>query len=267
VVAKTEDNLNKVFFILRQTVEKANKALLEIVEEGFEKKFKKNNDPVTTGDLTVNNILQDDLTEYFPDIGWLSEETRDNMNRLEKERIWVVDPIDGTKEFVQSIPEYSISVALVERGLPVLSMICNPLKKEFYSAIKGRGAFLNNTPIHVKDTYNNKPTILASRSEINRGEWEQFKEKARIVPTGSIAYKLALVAAGKADATFSLGPKHEWDIAAGCLLVEEAGGSVSDKYDQGFMFNQKDTLVNSIVATSFVAKKHIFEIISKKRGK
>jgi len=267
VATLKKDYLDTIYVTLRHIINKANKALLEIVKEGFEKKFKENDDPVTTGDLVVNSILQTELTDHFPSIGWLSEETRDNTDRLKKGKVWVVDPIDGTKEFVLGIPEYSISVALVEKGEPILAIISNPLKKEVYSAIKGHGAFLNDRPIHVKETYNNKPTILASRSEIKRGEWKQFEEKANIIATGSIAYKLALIAAGKADATFSLGPKHEWDIAAGCLLVEEAGGSVSDKYDQGFMFNQKDTLVNSIVATSFVAKKHIFEIISKKRGK
>ncbi|MHA1397667.1 MAG: 3'(2'),5'-bisphosphate nucleotidase CysQ [Candidatus Heimdallarchaeaceae archaeon] len=264
-----KDNLDAIHLILRQTINKANKALLEIVEEGFEKHFKENDDPVTTGDLVVNTILQTELTEHFPSIGWLSEETRDNIERLKKEKVWVVDPIDGTKEFVQGIPEYSISVALIEKGEPIVAIISNPLKKEVYSAMKGYGAFLNDAPIHVKEVYHNKPTILASRSEIKRGEWKQFEEKANIIPTGSIAYKLALIAAGEADATFSLGPKHEWDIAAGCLLVEEAGGHVSDKYGQKFMFNQKNTLVNSIVASSLVARKHIFEMITeevKKNG-
>ena len=251
------------FDILCQSGKKASTELLKIVEEGFDKSFKANDDPVTTGDLTVNNILQEEFSKHFPEIGWLSEETRDNANRLDKELVWIVDPIDGTKEFVMGIPEYSISVALVRNGSPIMGLILNPLRDEMYTAIKGKGAFLNEKPIQVKDTLDEKPTIVASRSEIKRGEFEPFENISKVVPTGSIAYKLALVAAGKADGTFSLGPKNEWDIAAGCLIVEEAGGKVSDKYGQGFKFNQKDTLVNSIVGTSKIASEQIYSMIQK----
>lgn len=251
------------FKILCQSAKKASIELLKIVEKGFEKSFKENDDPVTTGDFTVNNILQEEFSKHFPEIGWLSEETRDNAKRLTKEFVWIVDPIDGTKEFVMGIPEYSISVALVKNGVPILGLILNPLRDETYTAIKGQGAFLNGKVIQVKNSLDEKPTIVASRSEINRGEFEPFEHLSKVVPTGSIAYKLALVAAGKADGTFSLGPKNEWDIAAGCLIVEEAGGKISDKYGQGFKFNQKNTLVNSIVGTSEAASEQIYSMIQK----
>ncbi|GAH39542.1 unnamed protein product, partial [marine sediment metagenome] len=146
-----------------------------------------------------------------------------------------------------------------------VGLVLNPMKNELYTAIKGEGAFLNNELIHVKSALENKLTFLASRSEIKRGEWDIYEEEAEVIPTGSIAYKLAMVAAGKADATFSLGPKNEWDIASGCLLVEEAGGIATDTYGQSFIFNQKNTLVNSIVGTSKVASKKVFELINKKR--
>lgn len=234
---------------------------MAIIDTGFEQTYKKNDDPVTTGDLTVNTILQEELTNKYPEIGWLSEETKDNDKRLKKERVWIVDPIDGTKEFVMQIPEFSISVALVENGFPLLGVVHNPLRKETYSAIRGKGAFLNGKPIYVKSILSPRPKILASRSEIKRGEWEIFKTDSEVIPAGSIAYKLALVAAGEVDATFSLGPKNEWDIAAGCLIIEEAGGKASDKNGQGFVFNQKDTLVDSIVGTSAVATEQIFKLI------
>jgi myo-inositol-1(or 4)-monophosphatase len=261
VTTNGNSDYTKEFEILCQSAKKAKIELLKIVENGFDKTFKTNNDPVTTGDFTVNNILQEEFSKHFPDIGWLSEETRDNAKRLTKEFVWIVDPIDGTKEFVMGIPEYSISVALVRNGTPVIGLILNPLRDEMYTAIKGKGAFLNGKSIQVKETLDDKPTIVASRSEIGRGEFEPFEHLSKVIPTGSIAYKLALVAAGKVDGTFSLGPKNEWDIAAGCLIIEEAGGNVSDKYGQGFKFNQKDTLVNSIVGTSEAASKQIFNMI------
>ncbi len=260
-------NFEKEFKILCEAAKKASLKLLEIAEKGFEKSFKKNDDPVTTGDLIVNSILQEEFSKNFPEIGWLSEETRDNENRLTKELVWIVDPIDGTKEFVLGIPEYSISVALVEEGQPILGLIANPLRNELFTAIKGEGAKLNGEPIHVKTTLSDKPVIVASRSEINRGEFEPFEEKAEVVPTGSIAYKLALVACGKADGTFSLGNKHEWDIAAGCLILAEAGGKVSDKHGESFIFNQKDTLIDSIVGTSEIASQQISEMIKEVRKK
>lgn len=248
---------------LSKTLQKASDALIDISRSGFEKSFKENDDPVTTGDLTVNTILREELTSKFPDIGWLSEETRDNPERLNKKRVWIVDPIDGTREFVEAIPEYTISVALVEDGQPIIGAVANPQRKEFFTAIKGKGAYLNGELIHVKEELEDKLEIVASRSEIKRGEWESLAKQAKIIPSGSIAYKLALVAAGKADATFSLIPKHEWDIAAGCLLVEEAGGLISDKFHQSYIFNRKNTLVNSIVGTSEVSNEIIFEIIEK----
>jgi len=253
--------------VLCQAILKAKEALLDIVKNGFEKAFKEHNDPVTTGDLTVNSILQEELTQAFPEIGWLSEETKDNLERLNKEKVWIVDPVDGTKEFVMGLPEYAISVALVENGRPVIGVVLNTLKDEIYSAILGEGAFLNGQRIHVNSKLPDKPVIVASRSEDKRGEWEDFKEVAEVVITGSIAYKLALVASGDADATFSLGPKHEWDIAAGHLIVEEAGGIVSDKYGESFIYNQENTLVNSIVGTSERASEKIFEMIQKSRNK
>ncbi len=254
--------LDKEYQILCNAVKKANLALLDVIKNGYEKSFKENHDPVTTADLIVNTILQEELLTAFPDSGWLSEETKDNPERLTKKKVWIVDPVDGTKEFIENIPEYSISVALVYDGEPVLGAIMNPLKDELFTAIKDKGAFLNGKRIIVKSTINNKPVIVASRSENKRGEWEYFKKIAKIIPTGSIAYKLALVASGRADATFSLSPKNEWDICAGKLVLEEAGGVVTDKHGHGIIFNQAETLVNSIVGTSKVASDRIFEIIN-----
>ncbi len=253
----------QILDFLSKTLHKASDALIDISRSGFEISFKENDTPVTTGDLTVNTILEEELTSKFPDIGWLSEETKDNLERLNKKRVWIVDPIDGTREFVEAIPEYSISVALVEDGQPIIGAVVNSQRKEFFTAIKGKGAYLNGELIHVKEKLEEKLEIVASRSEIKRGEWENLAKQAKIIPTGSIAYKLALVAAGEADATFSLRPQHEWDIVAGCLLVEEAGGKISDKYRQSYNFNQKNTHVNSIVGTSEVSNKIIFEMIEK----
>ena len=143
-----------------------------------------------------------------------------------------------------------------------LSRIYDRRKNIGQNRLKGQGAWLNGEPITVTPDLKGQPSILASRSEIKRGEFENFKPLSDVIPTGSIAYKLALVAAGRADSTFSLGPKNEWDIAAGVLLVQEAGGFVSDKFGRPFIFNQADTLVDSVVASSTSSKDFIFDLIN-----
>lgn len=244
------DNLIDGLEVVRKCVYQAGQAIFQMAAEGFETAYKANEDPVTTADLKADSILKEGLLRNFPGTGWLSEETRDDHTRLDKELVWVVDPIDGTKEFVSGIPEYAVSVALVERGEPVLSAVYNPAAEELFTAAKGQGAWLNGEPISAGHAMGEKLVLLASRSEVKRGEFEPFEPVAEIRPCGSIAYKLALIAVGVADATFSLGPKNEWDIAAGVLLVSEAGGCVADKKGKIFTFNQPSTLVDGIVAAT-----------------
>ncbi len=244
------DNLIESLEILKKYVQQAGQVIFQMAAEGFETAYKANEDPVTTADIKADTILKEGLTKYFPDTGWLSEETRDDYSRLDKKMVWVVDPIDGTKEFMSGIPEYAVSVALVEHGQPILSAIYNPAKEEMFTAASGQGAWLNEKVINAEHPLTEKPVLLASRSEIKRGEFESFEPFAQIRPCGSIAYKLALVAAGMADATFSLGPKNEWDIAAGVLLVSESGGNVTNKCGKPFVFNQRSTLIDGIVATT-----------------
>ncbi len=244
------DNLKQNLEVVKKYVYQAGQAIFQMAAEGFETAYKANEDPVTTADLKADSILREGLTEDFPGTGWLSEETRDDYSRLDKELVWVVDPIDGTKEFVSGIPEYAVSVALVEYGLPVLAAVYNPATEELFAAAHGQGAWLNGEAINAEHALTAKPVLLASRSEIRRGEFEPFEPFAEIRPCGSIAYKLALVAAGMADATFSLGPKNEWDIAAGVLLVSESGGNVTNRSGAPFTFNQRSTLVDGIVATT-----------------
>jgi len=255
------DNLFEGLEVLKKYVYQAGQAIFQMAAEGFETAYKANEDPVTTADLKADNILREGLTKDFPGTGWLSEETRDDYSRLDKKMVWIVDPIDGTKEFVSGIPEYAVSVALVEDGEPILATVYNPTAEELFAAARGQGTWLNGKAIHAEHTISTKPVLLASRSEIQRGEFEPFEPFARIRPCGSIAYKLALVAAGMADATFSLGPKNEWDIAAGVLLVNESGGYANNLNGTPFIFNQRTTLVDGIVATTKHAAQPVRKLI------
>src|SRR5262249_10541405 len=152
----------------------------------------------------------------------------DDPARLAARRVWVVDPLDGTREFVTGIPEWSVSIGLVVDGEPVAGGICNPATGERIVGARGHGVTLNGKRAGVSAGPGLAgATVVASRSEVKRKEWEGYREDLfTIRPCGSVAYKLALVAAGLVDATWTLVPKHEWDVAAGVALVLAAGGSV-----------------------------------------
>jgi myo-inositol-1(or 4)-monophosphatase len=205
-------------------------------------------DPVTEADHAIN----DKLLELLPraDEGWLSEETADNPARLEKRRVWIVDPLDGTREFVAGIPEWAISVAYIEDGRAVAGGICNPQTGETFLGSLQTGVRYNG----AQATVSSRKTlpgavVLASRNEVRRGEWERFCGRDfEVKPVGSVAYKLALVAAGLADATWTLVPKHEWDIAAGVALVQAAGGDVYSLQGGPPSFNKKNPLLSGLVA-------------------
>lgn len=182
--------------------------------------------------------------------GWLSEETVDDLARLDKKRVWVVDPLDGTLEFVSGIPEWCVSVALIEDGRAVAGGISNPVTKEIILGSLETGVTYNGQPAQPSTkTSLVGAVVLASRSEIKRGEWEEFRGGGfEVRATGSVAYKLGLVAAGRADATWTLTPKNEWDIAAGVALIEAAGGFVSSLKDAPLRFNNRSPLLPGLLA-------------------
>ncbi len=183
-------------------------------------------DPVTAADTEVDTLLRGLLPRAGE--GWLSEETIDDPERLKCRRVWVVDPLDGTREFVEGIPEWCVSIGLVIDGAPMAGGILNPATGQKILGARGRGVVLDGHLVRISQ----RPglagaTVLASRSEVRRKEWEGYREDLfTIRPCGSVAYKLAQVAAGLADATWTLVPKHEWDVAAGAALVLAAGGTV-----------------------------------------
>ena len=212
--------------------------------------------PLTEADLAADALLREVLIGARPDYGWLSEETLDNPDRLERKRVWIVDPIDGTRSFIAKLPEFAISVGLVEDGVVIAGVVFNPARDELYHAVRGGGAFVSRggaaaEPLRVSERLmDDSLTMLASRSEIAAGEFDPFRDAWRIEPAGSTAYKLAGVAAGQGEAFVSRGPKSEWDICAGVLIVAEAGGVSTDLHGDEPHFNRADPYVHGIVATN-----------------
>lgn len=206
--------------------------------------------PVTTADVEANNKIQEIILGRYPDDGWLSEENKDNLKRLECRRVWVVDPIDGTKEFIAGVPQFTVSIALVVESQPVLGVVYNPVEEKLFRAMRGEGATLNNLPLQVSVRKDLRGSLLlVSRSEPRR-KFQPFAELCRLESVGSIAYRLALVAGGDGDGTLTFRSVHEWDVCAGVLIVEEAGGLVLDGGGKCLVFNQKDTVCRGVVASN-----------------
>ncbi|MCS6781593.1 MAG: 3'(2'),5'-bisphosphate nucleotidase CysQ [Gloeomargarita sp. SKYBB_i_bin120] len=247
--------------VVARALRAAGAAVRQVVTEGLQTTYKSGDDPLTRADITANQVLQSELLGVFPEDGWLSEETRDQPERLHKQRVWVVDPIDGTRELVEGIPEYALSVALAIGGKPVLGGVYNPARDELFLGVLGQGVTYNGQPVRASHPLSDPPLVLASRSEVRRGEWAPFQSVMQVQVVGSIAYKLALVAAGRADATFSLGPKHEWDVAGGVALVLAAGGVATDAQGQALQFNQMPPLLSGIVATTPAARDVVWQLL------
>jgi myo-inositol-1(or 4)-monophosphatase len=245
----------------------AGQVLLRYYGSQYKVAEKSADNPVTAADLEANATLKAAILGAFPDDGWLSEETADSDERLDRRRVWIVDPLDGTKEFISEIPEFCVCIALVEDGAPRIAVEFNPVRDELFTARKGSGAFLNGQPIHVSQQVDLRhASVLASRSEEARGEWESYKSRMRVELTGSVAYKFALVASGAHDATFTLTPKNEWDVCAGTLLVAEAGGMVTDPDGRAIRFNNRDTLLPGLVASNQVLHRSILNTIRAARA-
>jgi myo-inositol-1(or 4)-monophosphatase len=212
--------------------------------------FKSGDDPLTVADTAADRCIRERLQAAFPADGWLSEEGQP-MSGTTMGRLWVVDPLDGTREFVQQIPEFAVSIALIVEGRPVVAVVYNPMRDHLVSAVRHRGAIVDGRPAATSEAIDlAAATVLASRSEVRRGQWSRLETRCHVQPTGSIAYKLALVAGGEADATISLAPKHGWDICAGVLLIEEAGGTVTQLDGSALDLSHPADLVGGLIASN-----------------
>ena len=254
---------------LRLAADAARKAgaliLHHYAADDQEVRDKGHDNPVTAADLEADACLKEMLLGAYPQCGWLSEETADAPERLARELVWIVDPIDGTKEFIERIPEFVVSIALVRAGEPVVAAMYNPACDDLFIATKGGGAFLNGQRVFCTETAElERAVLIVSRSETKRGEIDPFLPHLREVrPTGSVAYKLALVAAGQADINISVQPKNEWDVCAGDLLIREAGGQMLDLDGCVRCYNQEDPHIKGgLVAGNLCVTRSMLELMA-----
>lgn len=203
--------------------------------------------PVTDADIAVNELLKVRLTAARPHYGWLSEETPDDSSRRLKRKVWVVDPIDGTRAFLRGVPEFTVCAALVEDGRPVAGVVSNPATGDVFEAVAGGGARWNGRHMRIGvECPLAKASVLGSSKIVQDRTGPLDGTKFRKVH--SIAYRLALVASGEADATVAMNTLNDWDLAAAELLVLEAGGAVSDCAGETLHYNGADSIHDGVVA-------------------
>lgn len=253
------NDINKILPFVIQAGEEIKK----IYESDFDVYHKTKNDPLTEADIKANEIIVAALKIHFPQDAILSEEIPDDKSRLQFDRLWILDPLDGTREFVEKTDEFAITLGLSISGNAIAGIILNPVKAEIFVGIVGVGVYFSRNQcipnnLSERDYFNNqlqfnqvKPHFLVSTSEHCKGLYNKdFWQKDLLLETkGSIAYKLALLADKKCDMVVSLQYKNEWDICGGVAIVKASGGIVTDlKILQEIRFNNEDTLIHGILA-------------------
>jgi myo-inositol-1(or 4)-monophosphatase len=233
--------------LLVDTVREAGHIARSFYGGDYKRWNKEGGSPVTEADLAVDRFLCQTLTAARPDYGWLSEETTDDPARLQRRTVFIIDPIDGTVAFLKNRPHFTICAGLVVDGRPVCGVVYNPISDELYSARLGAGAHRNGTPIHVgsRDELQDC-AMLGDRIQLSAAPFPPMHVQNR----NSVAYRVVLVADGSADASVSLTPKRDWDLAAADIILSEAGGRLTDSHGEALVYNRPVTKQASLVAAN-----------------
>lgn len=234
--------------LLKDTVRVAGELALSLFRTELKTWTKGASSPVSEADIAVNDLLEARLRAATPDYGWLSEESADDEARLSKDLVWVVDPIDGTRNYLGGHDDWCVSVALVDKAKPVLAAVFAPVSNEFFFAMRGQGTTLNGIPARASTgagldfSRMAGPKPLVERLRPALGE---IKLHPRI---GSLALRLCRVAHGALDAAFAGGNSHDWDLAAADLIVQEADGSMTELSGDPIVYNRREVAHGVLVA-------------------
>jgi myo-inositol-1(or 4)-monophosphatase len=234
--------------LLRDTVREAGSLAQSMFRTKLKKWTKGASSPVSEADIAVNDLLEARLRGATPDYGWLSEESADDKARLSRRLTWIVDPIDGTRNYLNGHDEWCVSVALVDDAAPVLGAVFAPVSNEFFFAARGQGTLLNDAAVRATSgstldfSRMSGPKPMVERLNSSGGD---IKLHPRI---GSLALRLCRVAHGGLDAAFAGGNSHDWDLAAADLIVQEAGGRMSDLSGDPILYNRREVTHGVLVA-------------------
>lgn len=242
----------------------AGKEIMRIYDTQFSHDLKEDKEPVTEADLASDKIIQRELSKSeFP---VLSEESADHSDRLNQDKVWIIDPLDGTSDFVNKTGQFSVMIALVENHVPVLGVIYRPVTNEMYIAELGKGAFKRNKDKWEKLYVGNQKDIIKIRTFLSRHHLSEEEKSflkvlglSEFIQMGSAGLKIVSIAENKADLYFTMTDKiKQWDTAAGYCIIKEAGGKITDMNGDDLLYNTKDVYhKNGILVTNSLIHERI----------
>jgi myo-inositol-1(or 4)-monophosphatase len=235
--------------LLTDAVRRAGALAMTMFRNGARQWHKPDGTQVTEADLAVDRLLREKLTEARPDYGWLSEESPDDRARLERDRVWIADPIDGTRSFARGGDRWCIAAALLDRGRPSAAAVYRPVGDELYEAEAGKGVRLNGKPLKRSGAVKAKGARAIGNRMAMRKLAALEVDDSQSQSDVPMLLRLCLLAAGHFDVAVSTGPKHDWDLAAGDLIVHEAGGIVTDGHGKTYRFNRPEAFQRGLVAS------------------
>ncbi len=239
--------------LLFDAVRRAGGRAKELTRQSIKRWSKPDGSEVTEADIEIDSLLKTELMAARPSYGWLSEETPDTEDRLSRDRIWIVDPIDGTRAFINGDSEWCVAAALVCAGRPVIAAVYCPMAEEFFSAIAGSGVWIGSLPMKIPDSHSLQAAhVVGNRKGLSglAGSGIAADHSGRL----PLQLRLAHLAAGRIDGAVSVGKRHDWDLAAGDLLVHEAGGLVTDTSGGQYIYNRPEPWQQGLIAAG--AKRH-----------
>lgn len=231
--------------VMRRLALQAGEKIMEIYDSAdFEVKLKADESPVTAADEAADAIISAGLRAAFPEVLLVTEEQAASHS-LSGDTFLIVDPLDGTKEFIEGVPQFVVSIGLVRSGVPILGVLYNPVKQELFRTDDSGGVWYNDDPARLCQADSlHQVGCLNSRSETRRGLWEPWKNEFKtLIPIGSVAYKLGLVSSGQEDFFVTLRPKNEWDVCAGHALLKAQGGTLKTNLGKEIVYNQRKTVI------------------------
>jgi len=235
---------------------KAGELSISLREKGLKKEIKSDNTPVSNGDLEVNKFITEEITNITPDIPIISEETSENKDNNQLKNFWLVDPIDGTYDYINNLDEFTINAGLIINNKPAAGLICAPAKKRmFYSYGEGNAFELNNKKIvnlSNKNVENNRPIKFISYSDKIKPEIQKIYQEIGVIENVRMksSLKFCVVATGEYDGYVAEPRAYEWDIAAGHAILIHSGGTVTDFYGNEILYGKKDLKNPSLILKS-----------------
>ncbi|WP_419906341.1 3'(2'),5'-bisphosphate nucleotidase CysQ [Hoeflea sp.] len=244
---QVNDDVKADLALIREAAEQAGRMAMGYFRKDPDVWYKDGRSPVTEADIAVNTFLRETLTEARPDYGWLSEETEDDHSRRHHERTFVVDPIDGTRAFVNGEDVWCVSIAVVDAGVPLAGVLACSARDELFEAASGGDARKNGKLIAAKAAGTGR--VMSMPQTVYRNLPEEFARSIdRSAHIPSLAYRIAMVADGRLDATLVKPGSHDWDLAAADLILRNAGGALLNKKGEPVRYNKKSVSHGLLIA-------------------